>query len=93
MQQAAMREALLLYVECLKVGKFSKRRWNDPVIDETVYDFTDSDLPPSLVGSTVSTWEYSRDMERATLPKAGVSGEVLSSLRQWWTSLRSKRAA
>lgn len=97
MQPNPMRDTLLVYVECLAVGKFAKRRWNGPAIDESVYDFSDSEVPSHPVTSTTRAsghllWDLAG--ERTTLPKAIVSREVLSTLRQWWTSLRSgKRVA
>jgi hypothetical protein len=91
MEPNPMRDALLVYVECLAVGKFAKRRWNGPVIDTSVYDFNDSDVPSCPAELSERTlgclWDYSDD--RTTLPKAVISRQVLSTLRQWWLSLRS----
>jgi hypothetical protein len=91
MEQNTLREALLVYVECLAVGKFAKRRWNGPAIDESFYDYSDSDLPsgPTPVAPEKSSYLWDLASERTTLPKAIVSREVLSTLRQWWISLRS----
>jgi hypothetical protein len=96
MENSALLYAHSLYVECLAVGKFAKRRWNGPEIDTSVYDLNDSDLPgcPANVANGTSPCPLSIDVERTTLPKSILSGRALTTLRQWLTSLRtSKRAA
>jgi hypothetical protein len=89
MEPATLRVAHQLYVECLGVGNFAKRRWNGPIIDTSFYDFNDSDVPSPILPTATAGFLSDLYAERTTLPKVAASREVLSTLRQWLTSLRS----